>query len=164
MAKDPAFLFYSSDFLTGVQDLTMEERGQYITLLCVQHQKGRLSDKLIKLACGKISTDVLKKFSIDDNNLYYNVRLEAEVQKRSLHTDKQRDRAISGWEKRKNNHATASAPAKTVALPLENENEIQDSIGGVGEKEGEGGERTVSPSFSVIADACDACDAFFFAM
>lgn len=29
-------------------------------------------------------------------------------------------------------------------------------IGGVGEKEGEGGERTVSPSFSVTGDACDA--------
>ena len=29
MSKDPAFLFYSSDFLTGVMDLTMEENGIY---------------------------------------------------------------------------------------------------------------------------------------
>ena len=43
MERDPAFLFYSSDFLSGIADLNMEERGQYITLLCVQHQKGRLN-------------------------------------------------------------------------------------------------------------------------
>ena len=35
--KDPAFLFYSSDFITGCMGLTMEERGQYITLI-VRHE------------------------------------------------------------------------------------------------------------------------------
>lgn len=30
MAKDPAFLFYSSDFLSGVTFLTMEQRGNNI--------------------------------------------------------------------------------------------------------------------------------------
>ncbi len=76
MAKDPAFLFYASDFLTGVQDLTMEERGQYITLLCIQHQKGRLTNKLIKLTVGTVNDDVLSKFSKDDKGHYYNERLE----------------------------------------------------------------------------------------
>tara|TARA_R110002050_G_scaffold268962_1_gene411152 strand:- start:225 stop:347 length:123 start_codon:yes stop_codon:yes gene_type:complete len=33
-AKAPAFQLYAQDFLTGVMDLTMEERGVYITLLC----------------------------------------------------------------------------------------------------------------------------------
>jgi len=55
MAKDPAFLFYSSDFLSGITDLTMEERGQYITLLCLQHQKGSLSEKTIRLSVLKYS-------------------------------------------------------------------------------------------------------------
>ena len=36
MAKAPAFQFYAQDFLTGVMDLTMEERGIYITLLARQ--------------------------------------------------------------------------------------------------------------------------------
>jgi hypothetical protein len=63
MAKDPAFLFYSSDFLNGVADLTMEERGQFITLLCLQHQKGTLTDKTIRLSLGSVSVDVLSKFS-----------------------------------------------------------------------------------------------------
>lgn len=115
MAKDPAFLFYSSDFISGVSDLTMEERGQYITLLCLQHQKGHLSDKLIKLSVGNATADVLHKFSIDENGLYYSNRLDIEIVKRREHSEKQRQRAIDGWEKRK---ATADA----TALPLENEN------------------------------------------
>lgn len=101
MARDPAFLFYASDFLTGVQDLTMEERGQYITLLCIQHQKGRLTNKLIKLTVGTVNEDVLSKFSKDDKGNYYNERLEAEIQKRKEHSAKQSERAKDGWKKRK---------------------------------------------------------------
>lgn len=119
MAKDPAFLFYPSDFLTGVSDLTMEERGQYITLLCLEHQKGRLSKKMVSLCCGNATADVLAKFSIDENGLYFNPRLELEIEKRKEHSEKQRNRALDGWKKRKENNATANA----TALPLENRNE-----------------------------------------
>ena len=123
MAKDPAFLFYSSDFLTGVQDLTMEERGQYITLLCIQHQKGRLSRKAVALAVVNATADVMAKFKEDEQGLFYNERLEIESIKRKEHSEKQRQRAIKGWEKRKKeNEATADA----TALPLENENENED--------------------------------------
>jgi uncharacterized protein YdaU (DUF1376 family) len=120
MAKDPAFLFYSNDFLTGIADLTMEERGQYITILCLEHQKGRLSDKAINMVChGIASADVLSKFSQDENGLWYNVRLEEEIQKRKQHSDKQRDRAKDGWKKRKDVQCHGNA----TAMPLENENE-----------------------------------------
>ncbi len=83
MAKDPAFLFYSNDFISGVSDLTMEERGQYITLLCIQHQKGHLSEKTIRLMVGSISVDVLRKFEVDEHGCYYNKRLESEAEKRN---------------------------------------------------------------------------------
>lgn len=106
--RDPAFLFYASDFLTGVQDLTMEERGQYITLLCIQHQKGRLTNKLIKLTVGIVNEDVLSKFSKDDKGHYYNERLEAEIQKRKEHSAKQSERAKDGWKKRKGEPETVS--------------------------------------------------------
>lgn len=121
MSKDPAFLFYSSDFISGVSDLTMEERGQYITLLCLQHQKGHLSDKLIKISLGNATADVMQKFCIDDNGLYFSKRLDVEIKKRAEHSEKQRQRAKDGWEKRK---ATADA----TALPLENENINKDII------------------------------------
>lgn len=119
MAKDPAFLFYSNDFLTGVQDLTMEERGQYITLLCLHHQKGRLTKKAIQISChGNATADVMAKFRQDDGGLFYNERLEEEVVKRKKHCEKQSVRAKEGWEKRKND-----ATAYATAMPLEDENE-----------------------------------------
>ena len=125
--KDPAFLFYSSDFLAGVQDLTMEERGQYITLLCLQHQKGRLTEKMIRLCCGNATADVLAKFHQDQDGLFFNQRLEIEVGKRKAHAEKQRTRAIDGWKKRKNQNcdtdATASTTAYATAMPLVNINE-----------------------------------------
>jgi hypothetical protein len=125
--KDPAFLFYSSDFLAGVQDLTMEERGQYITLLCLQHQKGRLTEKMIRLCCGNATADVLAKFQQDEDRLFFNQRLEIEVGKRKAHAEKQRTRAIDGWKKRKNQNcdtdATASTTAYATAMPLVNVNE-----------------------------------------
>jgi uncharacterized protein YdaU (DUF1376 family) len=130
--KDPAFLFYSSDFLAGVQDLTMEERGQYITLLCLQHQKGRLTEKMIRLCCGNATADVLAKFHQDEDGLFFNQRLEIEVGKRKAHAEKQRTRAIDGWKKRKNQNcdtdATASTTAYSTAMPLENENRNENEI------------------------------------
>jgi hypothetical protein len=89
MAKDPAFLFYSSDFLSGVTDLTMEERGQYITLLCLQHQKGELNDKTIRLTVGSVSVDVIAKFQ-KSGDCYKNLRLETEILKRLEFTESRR--------------------------------------------------------------------------
>lgn len=96
MAKDPAFLFYSSDFLSGVSDLTMEERGQYITLLCTQHQKGYLTEKTIRLLVGSCSVDVLNKFSKDSEGNYFNERLKIESEKRSKFTESRRNNGLKG--------------------------------------------------------------------
>lgn len=123
MAKDPAFLFYSSDFLSGVSDLTMEERGQYITLLCLQHQKGHLTEKAIKITVPNVSNDVLSKFTVDENGHYFNERLEVERDKRLQHSEKQRQRALDGWKKRKAMQSDGNATANATALPLENRNE-----------------------------------------
>lgn len=120
--KDPAFLFYSSDFLSGVQDLTMEERGQYITLLCLQHQKGHLTAKLIGLV--GVAPDVLAKFQHDESGLYFNKRLDIEIEKRKLHSEKQRQKALDRWEKYKGNTKTDAA-AYAQNMPLENENVIE---------------------------------------
>ena len=103
--KDPAFLLYSSDFLTGVADLTMKERGQYVTMLCLQHQKGRLSDKTIKKALGIRSLygikDVIVKFEIDDEGLYYNKRLEEEMIKRERASEASRENGALGGRPKK---------------------------------------------------------------
>ena len=134
MAKDPAFLFYSSDFLTGVIDMTMEERGQYITLMCLQHQKGHLSEETIRFCVGSVSDKVMSKYQQDDEGLYFNERLDAEISKRE-----------SFVESRQNNGKKGGRPPKqetdrfSVGLPKENlrenENENRDEIESEGDVE-----------------------------
>lgn len=50
MAKDPAFLMYSKDWIEGTAELSVSAKGVYIDLLCYQHQKGNLPTDSIKLA------------------------------------------------------------------------------------------------------------------
>jgi len=136
--KDPAFLFYTSDFYGGISDLTMEERGQYITLLCLQHLKGHLSEKTILLSVPNVSPDVMKKFIKDENNLFYNIRLEKEINKRLEYAEKQRERVKKRWDKK---DTTEHTTVSTTVIPYVNvninedidKNEIIDK-GGMGEK------------------------------
>jgi hypothetical protein len=133
--KDPAYLFYSSDFLTGCASLTMEERGQYITLLCLEHQLGRLSEKTIRLSVGSVSVDVLAKFKQDESGLMYNERLEIEIEKRSNFVDTRRNNGLKGGRpktenKKPNGLANGKPNAKANEKLIENENvnEIINSI------------------------------------
>ena len=137
--KDPAFLFYSSDFLTGCASLTMEERGQYISLLCLEHQLGRLSEKTIRLSVGSVSVDVMDKFQQDENGLFFNERLEIEIEKRANFIDTRRNNGLKGGRpkaenKKPNGLATGkpngkpNAKANEKLIENENVNEIINSI------------------------------------
>jgi len=87
MAKDPAFLFYSNDFISGTQFLTDEQVGIYIRLLCAQHQHGRLTEKQVNFICKTHDDEVLLKFKRDDEGLLYNERLEIEINRRKLYSE-----------------------------------------------------------------------------
>lgn len=147
--SSPAFLFYSSDFLNGVADLTMEERGQYITMMCLQHQKGALSEKTIRLCLGSVSVDVLSKFKQDENGLYYNERLKDEIDKRAQYVDSRRVNGKNGGRPKK---PCAKPCAKPYKNHTENENDneyIEDNI--ENKKEGlreEEKEKKKKPTFS----------------
>lgn len=80
--KDPAFLFYYEAFLVGTMSMTHAERGKYIKLLCLQAEKGALSDRDMKVAVGKIPPRVLEKFERNDEGKWINVRLFSEINKR----------------------------------------------------------------------------------
>lgn len=123
MAKDPAFLFYSSDFLNGVADLTMEERGQFITLLCLQHQKGRLTDKTIRLCLGSVSVDVFSKFTKDKQGNFYNERLSEEIEKRIQFTESRRNNGSKGGRPKNNTKPIGLAKHNHMEDVNENENE-----------------------------------------
>lgn len=89
--KDPAFLFYSSDFLSGTMLMTDEEIGQYIKLLCLQHQKGHLKEKDILNICKTYNEDIFSKFKKDEEGNYYNERLEYEANKRKAYSESRRN-------------------------------------------------------------------------
>lgn len=91
MSKDPAFLFYSSDFLTGTMFMDNEQVGKFIRLMCAQHQKGRLTEKDMLKICGTHDEDIWSKFARDEEGLFYNERLEQEVNKRKAYSESRRN-------------------------------------------------------------------------
>jgi len=85
--KDPAFLFYSDNFLSGTMFFSDEQTGKYIRLLCAQHLTGHLEEKHMILICKSYDKDIWSKFIKDGDGKYYNERLEIEVNKRRLYVD-----------------------------------------------------------------------------
>ena len=83
MAKDPAVLFYTADFLVGTYGFSMQERGEYITLLCLQHQQGHLSEDTVRSIAS--SASVIDKFLRDPHGRYYNERLDVEKTRREAY-------------------------------------------------------------------------------
>ena len=130
--KDPAFLFYSSDFLTGTMLMTDEQVGKYIRLLCLQHQKGHLLKEHMINICKSYDKDIFDKFRIDENGLYYNERLRIEIEKRSKYCESRRANRISA---NKDNHMSEHMSTH-MYTHMENENENINKENGVrGEKQ-----------------------------
>lgn len=95
--KDPAFLFYPESFLVGVMYMTDEEVGQYIKLLCIQHQKGHIPDDIIQ----RYLPAVQDKFVKDDEGCWYNKRLELEIERRARFTNAVRENGKKGGRPKK---------------------------------------------------------------
>lgn len=87
--KNPAVLFYTGDFMTGTLFLNNEEVGAYIRLLCMQHQKGHLSEEEILQICKKneIFSSIILHFKKDKKGLYFNKRMELEIEKRQKYSE-----------------------------------------------------------------------------
>lgn len=129
MAKDPAVLFYTADFLVGTYGFTMQERGEYITLLCLQHQQGHLSEDTVRSIAS--SAAVIDKFLRDPHGRYYNERLDIEKIKRENYSRSRSENGSKGGRPRKN-QGTDQKPygfhmdntSKAYEKHTENENEI----------------------------------------
>ena len=94
--KDPAVLFYTQDFIVGTLTWTHEQKGKFITLLCLQHQK------LNKLTLSEIQfiADgdelVLAKFPLGEDGYYSNARMVMEITNRKVRTDSSRTNGMKG--------------------------------------------------------------------
>jgi len=115
MAKDPAFLFYTGDFSTGTQFFTDDQVGKYVRLLMAQHQHGHLPEKHMIMICKSYDKDVFSKFIQDSDGLFYNERLEDEINKRKKYS-----------ESRGKNRTGKNIISKSYDIHMENKNENKD--------------------------------------
>lgn len=92
--KDPAFLFYYSDFVVGTDDMTNEEAGAYIRCLCFQAAKGVISERHMIKICNshEVHNAIKSKFIFDETqDGYYNFRLRKEIEKRQNYSKSRSD-------------------------------------------------------------------------
>jgi uncharacterized protein YdaU (DUF1376 family) len=104
--KAPAFQFYADNFLAGTADMTAEEVGGYVRLLCHQWTKGGIpndEDRAGRMAglMGSPSLRyVLAKFSPCDDGMLRNERMERIRSESEAHKAKQSASGRKGAEKR----------------------------------------------------------------
>jgi uncharacterized protein YdaU (DUF1376 family) len=112
MAKDPAFLFYPSDFLTGTMFMNNEQIGIYIKLLCSQHQHGGIIEKIsFNSLVG--NNDIIRVKFIETENGFYNIRLMEVMGVRNTKSNNLSIAAKKTWEDRKN---TIAPKKDTIVL------------------------------------------------
>ena len=117
MSKDPAVLFYTSDFLSGTFTMTDEQVGKYIRLLCLQHQKGKLTEKDMLSICKAYDNEIWEKFDQVDG-FFLNDRMYNESIRRSKFTESRRNNAKSV-----KNDSISEASAKHMPMHMETETE-----------------------------------------
>ncbi len=101
MAKDPAVLFYPSDFLSGVFLMDYDTRGRYITLLMLQHEKGSIKENDFLKISGEKFEEISEKFERDSSGNYYNKRMRKESNRRKKYTESRRSNRSSGSQNKK---------------------------------------------------------------
>lgn len=123
--KDPAFLFYTGDFNDGTQDFTNEEVGAYLRLLLFQFSQGHLSLDRIKKRLGidfdRLWPTMAGKFLKDNNGLYYNQRMDIEMNRRKKYSESRKNNISKRYEQHMNNTSSTHV--------VHMENEIENEIG-----------------------------------
>jgi len=94
MGKDPAFLFYPNDYLGGTMGMTFEEKGAYMELLMMQFNRGHMTGHMIGQTIGQLWGRIEGKFTVDEQGLYYNERLEKEIEKRRNYVDSRKNNKL----------------------------------------------------------------------
>jgi uncharacterized protein YdaU (DUF1376 family) len=127
--KAPAFQFYADDFLAGTSDMSAEEVGGYIRLLCHQWTKGGIPndpDRAGRMATllGSPSLGyVLAKFSLCEDGMLRNERLEQVRAEQEAYKLKQASAGRNGAEKRwskwpKDGNPNGNPNGVAIATPM----------------------------------------------
>jgi hypothetical protein len=116
--KAPAFQLYADDFLAGTMDMTQQEVGAYIRLLCHQWCRGMLpacAEKMQRVAGGIVSADVLAKFPVCEDGNRRNSRLEQVRADSDAFRRMQSEKASKRW----NSPKQPTPPGNAAAYPAE---------------------------------------------
>ena len=106
--KAPAFQFYADDFLAGTSDMSAEEVGGYIRLLCHQWTKGGIPNDPERVAriAGLMGSPcvgyVMAKFRLSDGHTLKNERLEKVREEQNAFKARQSAAGTNGAAKRWN--------------------------------------------------------------
>ena len=97
--------------------MTDEQVGKYIRLLCLQHQKGKLTEKDMLSICKAYDNEIWEKFDQVDG-FFLNDRMYNESIRRSKFTESRRNNAKSV-----KNDSISEASAKHMPMHMETETE-----------------------------------------
>lgn len=129
MAKDPAVLWYWSDWHSGTSLMSRFLKGCYMDLLHAQFNHGPLSLENIKqilgMDFGNSWPSLQKKFSVNPEGLFLNERMEYEKNRRRNFLEKQSLNGKKGGRKAKLN-PTLNPEIDIGLTNIENENRIED--------------------------------------
>lgn len=128
MAKDPRFNFYPDNWIGGIEGFTLEQEGAYLSLIIMQSKVGRFTkeqamDKLMQrtrgntAVCTRLWKFLKMKFETD-GKLYWNNRLEKEIDKSKRHSKLQSERVLARWNKESGN--TAVIPVYGIGIGIDN--------------------------------------------
>lgn len=118
--KPPAFQFYADDFIAGTSDMTAEEVGQYIRLLCYQWSKGSIPsdpDRLTLICGGNAKPHAVAKFGICQDGAMRNERMEEERAKQAEYRARQAENGKKRWVGNAKPHANPDAVAMPSHMP-----------------------------------------------
>jgi len=141
MAKDPAILFYPSDWIMGTMGMTFEQKGAYMELLMMQFSQGHMSDHMIQHMVGHMWQHIMHKFKQDDQGLWYNARLDEEKNRRQNFVNSRKSNLLTSKKGKKDTSHMIPHMDNHMNHHMENVNINEDKKeevkGGKGEKEEE---------------------------
>lgn len=117
--NDPAFLFYSKDFITSTQTMDWEERGKLAYTLAILHQEGRLSEKTLGLILGSVPDAIRAKLKQDEKGLWFNSMLEGVIEARAKFINASRENGKKGGRPKKKKNEEENNP---MVNPIQNHN------------------------------------------
>lgn len=135
--KDPAMLWYWSDWNSGTILLSRFLKGCYIDVLNAEFNNGPLSLEEIKICLGADFANswltLQKKFKQNEKGLFFNERLEREKQKRIEFSESRRTNRKKTYDTTYDKHMIQHMENTNRN---ENKNEIKEEEKGVGKGEG----------------------------